>query len=70
MNVLERARDALKQIASGRAALAEIADAVKDGAVALATDDQAELNRMLEDEHVETRAAYDKLDAAIKAAGG
>lgn len=67
MNVLEKARQAFALIQQGRASLAEIADAIKDGTAAIAAGDQAELDRMLAEEAQETRAAHAALDAAIAA---
>lgn len=70
MNVLQKARDALNLIKQGREALAKVADSVADGTAALAAGDQAELDRMLEEELAETRAAHASLAQAIAAARG
>lgn len=65
MSIIERARQALNLVREGRTALAAIADSVRDGTAAVSTDDQAELNRMLEEEKRESREAHDSLEAAI-----
>lgn len=68
MNLIEKAREAMGLIQSGRAALSEIASAVKDGSAALSANDKAELETILEREKQESRAAHDELAAAIEAA--
>lgn len=65
MNVLEAATKAIALIAEGRAALDGIRDAIKDGSAAVKTNDLDELEALLEQEKVETRAAHDALAAAI-----
>ena len=64
---LQRARDALTKIAAGRAELADIAKAVKDSAAAISTNDAAELDRMLQRELEESRAAFQETDDILKA---
>jgi ribosomal protein L18 len=68
MSALDAAKIALSTIRSGREAMARIADSVKDGTLALTASDQAELNRMLEQERAETRQAHDDLEQAIREA--
>lgn len=72
---MERARQAFAMIAEGRNAVASIVDSVKDGSAAISSDDQAELDRMLEAEREESRRASQNLTDAIaefraKRAGG
>lgn len=68
MDWLQKARDALAMAAQARAAIASVADAVKDGRAALSTNDQAELDRLLADETRESLAAHDSLAEAIREA--
>lgn len=70
MSILDKAKEALSLIQSGRAALQEIASAVNDGKEALSTNDKEELQRILEREKAESRAAHDELAEAIRQARG
>lgn len=59
------ARDALALITQGREALAALADAAKDGKLAIDAKTAAELDAMIAAEAPETEAAYNNLKDAI-----
>lgn len=69
-NWLQKAEEAIALLQQGRAALASVTSAVKDGSAALSTTDQAKLNDLLAKETAESRAAHDSLEEAIRQAGG
>lgn len=65
MDLLKKAQDAIALIAQGRAALAEVADAVSDGRAAIAADTVEEIDALLEVERIENRATNDAITTAI-----
>jgi hypothetical protein len=67
LNILEEAKKAFDLFNEGRSALESIASSVKDGKAAISSNDQAELNTMLEKERAESRQAHDNLQNAINA---
>lgn len=62
------AQKAIASIKDGREMLTKVTDAVRDGRVALDTESQSELNRLLAEEQKETEAANNSLARAIEVA--
>lgn len=70
MNVIEMATKAIAMMSEGREAISKIADAVRDGQVALGSKDMTELNALLAQEKTESEAAHNTLQRAIQIAQG
>lgn len=68
MDILAQAKAALALMAQGRATLNSIVDAVRDGQMALDTNQVGQLNQLLAKERIETEAAHNALDRAIQVA--